>query len=109
MKAFVAKPPPLTTGPDGVVRVTGTRVPLETVVTAFDAGATAEEIAQQYSTVDLANVYAVISYVLDNRQAVDQYLTQRRDSAATVKREIEAASPPDGLRARLLARQSTHP
>jgi hypothetical protein len=47
MQAFEARPPPLTRGPDGVVRVTGTRVPLETLVTAFDAGATAEEIAQQ--------------------------------------------------------------
>jgi uncharacterized protein (DUF433 family) len=61
MQAFEAKPAPLTTGPDGAVRVTGTRVSLETIVTAFDAGATAEEIAQQYASVDLASIYAVIS------------------------------------------------
>jgi Protein of unknown function (DUF433) len=47
MQVFEARLPPLTTGSDGVVRVTGTRVPLETIVTAFDGGATAEEIAQQ--------------------------------------------------------------
>jgi hypothetical protein len=38
------------TDADGVVRVAGTRVTLDTVVGAFDTGATAEEIAQQYSS-----------------------------------------------------------
>ena len=37
----------LVTRPDGVIRVTGTRVQLETIVLAFDAGATAEELVQQ--------------------------------------------------------------
>jgi uncharacterized protein (DUF433 family) len=95
------------TGPDGVVRVTGTRVPLETIVTAFDAGATAEEIAQQYASVDLASVYAVVSYVLDHRGEVDEYIKRRHDAAAEVRGEIEARFPPAGLRARLLARRSS--
>ena len=107
MQAFEAKPPPLTTGPDGVVRVAGTRVPLETIVTAFDAGATAEEIAQQYASVDLASVYAVISYVLDHRREVDEYVAARRDAAAEMRGEIEARFPPAGVRARLLARRSS--
>jgi uncharacterized protein (DUF433 family) len=107
MQAFEASPPPLTTGPDGVVRVTGTRLPLETIVTAFDAGATAEEIAQQYASVDLARVYAVISYVLDHRREVDEYVMRRHDAAVAVRGEIEARFPSDGLRARLLARRSS--
>ena len=107
MQAFEARPPPLTTGSDGVIRVTGTRVPLETIATAFDAGATAEEIAQQYPSVDLANVYAVISYVLDHRPEVDDYVRRRRDAAAEVRGEIEAKVPPAGIRARLLARRSS--
>jgi hypothetical protein len=52
-------------------------VSLETIVTAFEAGATAEEIAQQYASVDLAGVYAVISYVLDHRREVDEYVVGR--------------------------------
>src|SRR5271166_3628717 len=107
MQAFEARPPPLTTGPDGVVRVAGTRVPLETILTAFDAGATAEEIAQQYASVDLASVYAVISYVLDHRREVDEYAMRRRDEAAHVRDEIEAQISPAGLRARLLASTTT--
>jgi uncharacterized protein (DUF433 family) len=107
MQAFEAKPPPLATGPDGVVRVTGTRVPLETIVTAFDAGATAEEIAQQYASVDLASVHAVVSYVLDHRSEVDEYVVRRRGAAAEMRGEVEARFPPAGVRSRLLARRSS--
>src|SRR4030095_15465282 len=48
---------PLTTTTDGVVVVTGTRVSLDLIIAAFTSGATAEEIAQQYPTVALADVY----------------------------------------------------
>jgi len=47
------QPIPLTTTPDGAVRVSGTRVPLETVVRAFHQGATPEEIVQDFSTLTL--------------------------------------------------------
>jgi hypothetical protein len=33
--------------PDGVIRVTGTRESLETIVYAFDAGSSAEEILER--------------------------------------------------------------
>ncbi len=55
------EPVPLLTDKDGVVRVGGTRVTLDTVVAAFKEGATAEEIVQQYPSLELADVYAVIS------------------------------------------------
>jgi uncharacterized protein (DUF433 family) len=109
MQAFEAKPPPLATGPEGAIRVSGTRVSLETVVYAFDAGGTAEEIVQQYPSLSLGNVYAIISYVLDNRQSVDDYLARRRQQADALQAEIEERWPPQGLRARLLARGAKAP
>ena len=42
------EPVAIETDADGVIRVGGTRVTLDTLIAAFDAGATAEEIAQQY-------------------------------------------------------------
>lgn len=104
MHAFEVQPPPLVTGHDGVIRVAGTRVQLEIVVLAFDAGATAEEIVQQYPSVDLAAVYSILSYVLANRAVVDQYVEGRRLAAASIRVEAEQRFRPDGLRARLLAR-----
>ena len=41
---------------DGVARVGGTRVALDTVIAAFSDGATAEEIAQQYPSLNLADI-----------------------------------------------------
>jgi uncharacterized protein (DUF433 family) len=55
------EPVPLQTDADGVIRIGGTRVTLDTLAAAFDAGATAEEIVQQYPSLALADVYSVIA------------------------------------------------
>jgi Protein of unknown function (DUF433) len=46
--AIVAEPAPLETDTDGVVRVGKTRVTLDTVVSVFKQGTTAEEIVYRY-------------------------------------------------------------
>ncbi len=97
---------PLKIDADGVVRVGGTRVPLDTIVAAFIEGATAEEIVQQYSVLDLADVYFVIGYYLRQREAVDAYLQQRQQQASNVRRQNAARFDQQGLRERLLARQA---
>ena len=103
VQAFEARPPPLREDADGVLRVGGTRVTLDSVVVAFDLGATAEEILQRYPSLDVASVYEVIAYVLRHRSAVDEYLAGRLRLASGVQAEIEARFPPRGIRARLLA------
>jgi uncharacterized protein (DUF433 family) len=90
---------------DGVARVGGTRVTLDTVVYAFNQGATAEEIVQQYSALKLADVYGAITYYLHFKAEVDAYLEQRRQQADRVRRENEARFDAAGIRERLLARQ----
>jgi uncharacterized protein (DUF433 family) len=97
--------PPLRTDADGVVRVGGTRVTLDTVVGAFLNGCTTEEIVTKYPSLDLADVYAVIAYYLWNRPAVDAYLAERADEARVVREEVERRSPSADLRERLLARK----
>ncbi|MBC7227692.1 MAG: DUF433 domain-containing protein [Thermoflexales bacterium] len=96
---------PLQKDADGVIRVGGTRVTLDTVIAAFLEGATAEEIVQQYPSLSLADVYAVISYYLQNRSEIEAYLQLRREEAQRVRRENEARFDPIGVRARLLARR----
>ena len=71
---IAAEPIPLEADVDGVVRVGGTRVTLDTVVIAFMEGATAEEILYQYPSLNLADVYAVIAYYLQRRSEVEAYL-----------------------------------
>jgi uncharacterized protein (DUF433 family) len=79
--SFVAKPPPLSVDDDGVLRVGGTRVRLETVINAFQAGCAAEEILLKYPSLQLTDIYAVITYYLWHRAEVDAYLSERRSLA----------------------------
>jgi uncharacterized protein (DUF433 family) len=104
MSAIIADPVPLTADADGVIRVGGTRVTLDTVVAAFREGTPAETIADQYPSLELADVYATIAYYLRHRTEVENYLARAREQAERVRRENEARFPPDGVRARLLAR-----
>ena len=98
-------PLPVALDKDGVARVGGTRVTLDTVVHAFARGATAEEIAQQYPSLSLSDIYATISFYLQNKQEVDQYLKEREKKALAVREENEKRFDQRGIRERLLARR----
>lgn len=104
MLAVATEPIPLRTDADGVIRIAGTRVTLETVVDVFETGATPEEIAQDFPVLRLDDVYAVITYYLRHREDVETYLQGRRALAEKIRWDIEARSPQAGLRERLLAR-----
>lgn len=86
----LSDPLPLVLAEDGrVIRVAGSRVTLDTLVGIFKSGATPEEIAQAYSAVSLADVYAVITYYLRHRSEVEKYLERRTQEHAELRREIE--------------------
>lgn len=99
-------PTPLVTDTEGVVRISKTRVTLDTVVTAFMEGATAEEIVDQYPSLQLADVYSVIGYYLRHKAEVDAYMMERQRRAAEVRQEVEQRFNPVGVRDRLLARRN---
>jgi len=105
--SLLTKPVPLNADAHGVLRVGNTRVSLDTVVYAFNQGSTPEEIIADYSTLDLADVYAVITYYLQNQVEVEDYLRQRQSERDELRREVEARFPQVGLRDRLLARRQT--
>jgi uncharacterized protein (DUF433 family) len=96
---------PLSADEAGVLRVAGTRVSLDSVIFAFDEGATPEEIAQDFPTLDLADIYSVVGYYLQNRAEVEEYLKQRNVQREGLKKEIESKFNSQGLRERLLARK----
>jgi len=98
---------PLQMDADGVIRISSTRVTLDTIVMAFLEGATAEEIAQQYPSVSLADVYYTIGYYLRRQTDVEAYLNRRRRQAERVRRQNEARFDPAVIRERLLARRAS--
>jgi uncharacterized protein (DUF433 family) len=98
---------PLESDAEGVIRVGKTRVTLDTIVTAFTDGATAEEIVQQYPSVLLADVYSVIGYYLRRRAEVEAYLKRRQQQAAEIRQQNETRFDPAGIRERLLVRRAS--
>lgn len=96
---------PLAADRDGVIRISGTRVPLETVIGAFLDGSTPEEIVLSYTTLSLADVYQVVAYYLRNKEKVDDYLERVRVQEEQARTLMEARWNQVGIRERLLARQ----
>jgi uncharacterized protein (DUF433 family) len=97
---------PIETDADEVIRVSKTRVTLDTIVMAFNEGATAEEITQQYPSVPLADVYSVIGYYLRRSSDVNAYLNRRQQQAEQVQKENEIRYNPVGVRERVIARRA---
>jgi hypothetical protein len=87
------------------MRIGRSRVLLEVVLRAFKAGATPEAIVQSYDTLNLADVYAVISRYLAAPTPFEEYLQTRDRAAAETRERIEEfQGPQDNLRAILSTR-----
>jgi uncharacterized protein (DUF433 family) len=52
---------------EGVYRLAGTRVSLDSVVQAFWRGQTAESIARSFAVLTLEQVYGALTYYLANK------------------------------------------
>ena len=88
----------------GRLMVPGTRIPLDVLVAEFTQGKTPESINDAYESMSLADVYAIFAYYLRHRAEVEAYLAEQVREGVEIQARIEADDPPEGLRARLLAR-----
>jgi uncharacterized protein (DUF433 family) len=78
---------PLVQWDDGSIRLTGSRVPLGSVIYHYHLGSTPEQIAYKFQGLNPADIYAVIAFYLNHREAIDKYLhEQDADSNARLKR-----------------------
>lgn len=59
---------------DGVYRLAGTRVSLDSIVYAFWRGQTAESIAQSFPVLTLEHVYGALTFYLANKSEIDACL-----------------------------------
>jgi uncharacterized protein (DUF433 family) len=76
--------------PEGVIRVAGTRVSVDSVVRSFQDGASPEEICLDFPSLDLARVYSVLAYYLTHGEVIDAYLLEQHRSAEVTRQEIQA-------------------
>ncbi len=81
------------TTPVEYIRLKGTRIDIDFVIEMYKAGNAAEAIAARYPTVELVQVYATITYYLQNKASVESYL-ERREKIAEANYQAFLAQPP---------------
>jgi uncharacterized protein (DUF433 family) len=100
---------PIRTDEHGAVRVGGTRVLLDLIIANHLQGDSPEQIHEDFPSVKLLDIYAVITYYLGNTEEVNEYLRRRDEEAQEIRRKIETERPDvfaleDILRERLAKR-----
>lgn len=68
----------LVSSPDvcgGRLRVDGTRITVNQIVVLYKQGSSAEEIADKYTHLTLAQIYAALAYYHANREEIETELT----------------------------------
>jgi len=93
--------PPLHEDAHGVIRVGQTRVTLDSVISLFEQGASAEEFALCYVVLDLHDIYATLSYYLGHQQETKEYLDRARQTSVGARRDAERRWPATQIRERL--------
>ena len=81
---------PLREDDRAAIRVTGSRITLDTVVTCFEMGETPEDILDGYPSLTLEQINAIRAWYLDNQAEADEYIRKGREAAEKLRREIES-------------------
>jgi len=93
-------------GQDGIIRISGSRVTLDSIVHEFQRGSTAEQIQEDFPSVPLRDVYATIAYYLAHTSEVDTYLHAQQEAGAQTRQEAESRQDSTDIRARLRQRRA---
>jgi uncharacterized protein (DUF433 family) len=78
---------------DGIYRITGTRVSLDSIVYAWGAGQSAETIAQSFPVLTLEQVYGAITFHLAHKEEIDRYLEQQRAAYEAKRQAVRDTDP----------------
>ena len=79
---------------------------LLSVLTAFQRGDTPEQIVHSFPSLELSDVYAVVSYYLANKEDVDAWLESEEAEGERIRAEAETRFNQKGIRERLLKRKA---
>lgn len=87
----------------GVMRVGSTRVSIDSVIHAFKQGYSPEEIALDFESLTLGEVYSAINYYLQHKDEVEKYLAERASQEEQLRSGVETRFDPKAVRDRLLS------
>lgn len=74
-------------------RVRNTRIPLETIIIAFQQGSTPEQIVHDFDVLQLAQVYQIVGYYLAHQDEVDAYIARHIQAEDTIFHDYMAKYP----------------
>ena len=74
-------------------RITGTRVSLDSIVYDYLSGLSPENIADNFDTLSLEQVYGAITYYLSHRNEVDRHLMQNRAKFEALRKKARESHP----------------
>jgi len=90
-------------GPDDI-RIKGHRIGIDDVLEYYREGYSAEEIAAQFPTLSLEEIYATLTYYFQHRPEVDAYLVRIEAMREQSQRE-QAALPLPAVAQRIRERR----
>jgi uncharacterized protein (DUF433 family) len=91
------------------IRLRGSRIGIEAILSEYLDGALPEEIALNYPPVTLEQVHAAITYYLSHRTGMDEYLARWTDRGDQALREQRQTSSPVIDHLTQARRSRTHP
>jgi uncharacterized protein (DUF433 family) len=72
----------------GRLRIDGTRITVNQIVTLYKQGYSAEDIADQYAHLSLAQVYAALAYYHANKEEIETDLEAEKEEAVRLEQEL---------------------
>lgn len=72
---------------NGAYRIADSRVSLDSIVYAWLEGQSPETIAENFPVLTLEEVYGAIAFYLSNREAIDEYLRQKKADFEEMRRK----------------------
>lgn len=82
--------PLLTRWPNGAMRLTGSRVALEIIVSRIQEGLTAEEINDRFPSVSVEHISGVMAWYKDNQAATEEYIRAIDAEWEILRKELES-------------------
>ena len=95
----------ITRTPDGMVLLTGHRIAIDDLAYHYNEGYTAEMLALHYPTLPLSLIHKAIAFYLDNREAIDQHISEGERAAAQYRQAGRKPPAIEELRRRMDARR----
>jgi uncharacterized protein (DUF433 family) len=87
---------------NGALRISDTRVSLDSIVYAYLDGASTECIHEQYPAVSLEEIHGALAFYLANRKEVDEYLKRQEKLWEEFRRKADENPSPVVQRLRAL-------